>query len=183
MTSFDKTGEDFLGRLNEALQVGERGFSEGNAAPQRPLVLVVGPPRSGTTVTMQWLSTLGFGVPTNLLARMYRAPHLGGLIQNLLTDPSYNYRNELDVWSGEEYQSEAGKTNGLLAPHEFFYFWRQYIPLDVARPLRDDEFARADIQGFASGLARVRGHEKVPTGGQVAVPSGGQEKSPLFVVS
>ena len=29
----------------------------------------------------------------------------------------------------------------------------------------------------------VRGHEKVPTGGQVAVPSGGQEKSPLFVVS
>jgi hypothetical protein len=31
--------------------------------------------------------------------------------------------------------------------------------------------------------AAVRGHEKVPTGGQVAVPSGGQQKSPLFVVS
>ena len=61
----------------------------------------------------------------------------------------------------------------------------------TARVLREIQAPRRDrattwllrVLGYPAYLAFVRGHEKVPTGGQVAVPSGGQEKSPLFVVS
>lgn len=155
MTGFEKQGEDFLSALNEALQRGEQEFTRRASHPTRPLVLVVGPPRSGTTVTTQWLSTCGFAVPTNFLARLYRAPYLGGLLQRLLTEPDLNYRDELAVSHGSGFASEAGKTTGLLAPHEFFYFWRQYLPLDVARPMTDVERKSANPQGLAEGLARL----------------------------
>ena len=38
------------------------------------VVLVVGGPRSGSTVMMQWLASSGvFAYPSNLLSRFYRA--------------------------------------------------------------------------------------------------------------
>lgn len=155
MSGFEKTGEDFLALLNESLLSGERAEEGRLSAPTLPTLLIVGAPRSGTTLLTQWLADLGFGVPTNQLARMFRAPYVGGLVQRLLTDSELNFRGELSVASGENFASEAGKTVGLLAPHEFFYFWREYLPLDVARPLTQDERSRADMAGLAAGLARL----------------------------
>jgi hypothetical protein len=100
-----------------------------------PLILVMGPLRSGTTLFTQWLANTGlFAYPTNLLSRFYQAPIIGAKIQLLLTDPRYNFRNELGEFARQsEYISENGKTIGALAPNEFWYFWRRFL----ADPRRD----------------------------------------------
>ncbi|ELP34391.1 hypothetical protein RBSWK_01667 [Rhodopirellula baltica SWK14] len=91
--------------------------------------------RSGTTLFMQWLSRTGlFAYPTNLLSRFYQAPIIGSKIQLLLTDPRYNFRDELGEFvQSTVYASENGKTLGALSPNEFWYFWRRFL----AEPGRD----------------------------------------------
>jgi len=105
-----------------------------------PVVLVFGPLRSGTTLFMQWLANTGLAAcPTNLLSRFYRAPIIGAKIQRLLTDPQYSFRGELGDFAGPaDYQSENGKTKGALAPNEFWYFWRRFLP-DPGRDVWTDE--------------------------------------------
>jgi hypothetical protein len=100
-----------------------------------PVILVMGPLRSGTTLFMQWLANLGFiSYPSNLLSRFYRTPIIGAKIQLLLTDPRYSFRNELGEFEQSVgYASENGKTAGVLAPNEFWYFWRRFL----AEPARD----------------------------------------------
>ena len=92
-----EAAEAFLPVLSRALRVGElRCEQDLPASPSRPIVFVLGAPRSGTTLLTQWLAASGhFGVPSNLLARFYEAPYIGGLVQRLLTDPDLSYRDEL----------------------------------------------------------------------------------------
>ena len=124
--------ESLLGELNAQLWVAEQELlaQRVQAEPEFPLILVMGPLRSGTTLFMQWLANSGMvAYPTNLLSRFYNAPVLGAKIQLLLTDPRYNFRDELgEFLQGAEYRSENGKTRGALAPNEFWYFWRRFLP-------------------------------------------------------
>ena len=78
-----------LGPINENLSL---TFHE----PKYPTLLLAGVPRSGTTVFMQTLAKTGcFAVPTNLLSRFYYAPYLGAKIQQLLTDPRFDFNGEM----------------------------------------------------------------------------------------
>lgn len=79
---------------------------------------------------MQWLAHSGrFAYPTNLLSRFYGAPFIGAKIQQLLTAPEYNFNDEILDFSGRiPFTSDLGKTQGALAPNEFWYFWRRFIP-------------------------------------------------------
>jgi LPS sulfotransferase NodH len=123
--------EDLLKSLNSSLMLAEQDLLEqtGKKEPY-PLLLIMGPHRSGTTLFLQWLANTGiFAYPTNLLSRFYLAPILGAKIQLLLTDPRYNYRDELVEYTKTiEYMSDNGKTKGVLAPNEFWYFWRSFLP-------------------------------------------------------
>lgn len=94
-----------------------------------PVIFVVGALRSGTTLMTQWIaSTREIAYPSNMLSRFYQAPIIGAKIQRLLTDPKYNFRNEiLDFTSSQNFQSNNGKTQGALSPNEFWYFWRRFI--------------------------------------------------------
>lgn len=114
-------------------------------------IFLMGAQRSGTTLFMQWLASSGLvGYPTNLLSRFYGAPLIGAKIQQLLTDPRYNFRNEIVDFNSEiTFSSENGKTRGALAPNEFWYFWRRFLPFDELDYLEDDELSR---QGDLSGL-------------------------------
>ena len=129
--------EELLFGLNGDLQPSEKVLLEQYASKQMnyPLILVMGPLRSGTTLFTQWLANAGLvAYPTNLLSRFYQAPILGAKIQQLLTDPRFNFRDELGEFSQQaEYKSENGKTKGVLAPNEFWYFWRRFL----AEPSRD----------------------------------------------
>jgi hypothetical protein len=127
--------EALLKDINSSLWVSEEKILGHQQTSQFPVVLVMGPMRSGTTLFMQWLANTGlFAYPTNLLSRFYQAPIIGAKIQLLLTDPRYNFRDELGEFVQQaEYRSDNGKTKGALAPNEFWYFWRRFL----AEPGRD----------------------------------------------
>ncbi|MGD9602996.1 MAG: sulfotransferase [Gammaproteobacteria bacterium] len=141
--------EHLLNELNTVLQGAESqlvsAYDTGSAA--HPIVFVMGPLRSGTTLFMQWLAGSGlFAYPTNLMSRFYAAPVVGARLQQLLTDPQYNFRNEiLDFNRPVDFVSENGKTRGALAPNEFWYFWRRFLPFGELDWLPDEELmARVD---------------------------------------
>ena len=123
--------ESLLREVNEELSISEQGLIRqfSSTKMKSPLILVMGPLRSGSTLFTQWLANTGIvAYPTNLLSRFYNAPILGAKIQLLLTDPRFNFRDELGEFAQQtEYRSENGKTKGVLAPNEFWYFWRRFL--------------------------------------------------------
>jgi len=121
-------------------------------APHHPVVLIMGNPRSGTTLTSQWLSTLGpFAYPSNLAARFYANPYMGARIQQILADADQG--NQMGLNQELEFASALGKTDGALAPSEFWYFWRRFFHFGEIQKLPDDALAGADGKGFLEGLA------------------------------
>ena len=125
---------------------------------QHPIILVMGPLRSGTTLFVQWLANTGLiAYPSNLLSRFYRVPIIGAKIQLLLTDPRYNFRDELGEFVQQsEYKSENGKTRGVLAPNEFWYFWRRFLAEPDRDIWTDDELRQSmDAGALVSELAGI----------------------------
>lgn len=132
--------EALLGELNELLGHAAAADLERTAPVDWPVVLVIGAPRSGTTLALQWLAATGaLAAPTNLLARFYQAPSIGARLQRLLTDPALGQGSELGDLAGalraDAFESELGKTRGALAPHEFWYFWRRFLPTVDIEPM------------------------------------------------
>ena len=55
--------------------------------PERPIVLLMGCPRAGSTLMLQWLASLGvFSYPSNLIARFYKNPFIGIRAQQSLLE-------------------------------------------------------------------------------------------------
>ncbi|MGI9249446.1 MAG: sulfotransferase [Woeseiaceae bacterium] len=138
--------ERLLKSLNGMLAPAEEELlaTASDLGPDHPLVFIMGPLRSGTTLFMQWLANSGcVAYPTNLLSRFYGAPAIGAQIQLLLTDPRYDFRNEIpDFNSPISFESENGKTTGTLEPNEFWYFWRRFLPFQELDWLSDEELFR-----------------------------------------
>ncbi|MBW4933799.1 sulfotransferase [Marinobacter sp. F4206] len=146
--------ETLLAELNANLAGANEKYLE-SASERFSKIFVMGPLRSGTTLFTQWLANTGLvAYPTNLLSRFFGAPLVGAKIQQLLTDPRYNFRNEiLDFNSDIDFSSENGKTNGALAPNEFWYFWRRFLPFDELDYMPEDELRqKADLDGFRNEL-------------------------------
>lgn len=122
--------ELLLTDINSSLWLAEKSILKDYQHPDLPIIFVMGPMRSGTTLLMQWLAdTSVLSYPSNLLSRFYQAPVIGAKIQLMLTDPRFNFRNELPEFVQQTiYESENGKTRGALAPNEFWYFWRRFLP-------------------------------------------------------
>lgn len=164
--TFDKNLEldELLARMNAYLRAAEDTLPE--AVPSRfPLILLVGAPRSGTTLFMQWLQSTGHvTVPTNLLSRFYAAPVFGLMLQKLLTDPRYRYRDEMDLPDHGQFGfgSEYGKTSGLLGHNSFFYFWRQFFPLRGSAPIDPEDMNRIDASGFRRAVNRLAAEVDTP---------------------
>lgn len=116
------------------------------AAPQRPLLFVVGVPRSGTTLLHQLLARLGtFGYVSNLIARFPANPRFGALVQSALapTLPAPEVT----------FASEAGNTEGWAGPHEFGYFWHRHLPFEAHHQPSADALAQVDLGALARRLA------------------------------
>ena len=151
-----------LREVNENLKAANKAYAPDPLEQYRP-VFIVGAPRSGTTLFMQWLASTGLvAYPTNLLSRFYGAPFIGAKIQQLLTDPLYGFQEELFELEGKtDYSSNNGKTRGALAPNEFWFFWRRFLHFEKLDYAPDDELRRNhDIPGLAreiNGLANIFG--------------------------
>ena len=149
--------EDFLNEINTDLLCVENNLLT-KKEPDYPLIFIMGAHRSGSTLMMQWLANMGsFAYPTNMMSRFYKAPIMASKIQLLLTDEQYNYRNEIrDFNSSIEFSSENGKTKGALAPNEFWYFWRRFLPFGELDYLSTDELLKkVDIDTFKSEFAGI----------------------------
>ncbi len=150
-----------LQELGSLLAPAEEAAQQAPASRAWPLVLVVGAPRSGTTLMMQWLAASGaFSYPSNLLSRFFAAPTVGARIQQLLCDPAYSHGEELEGLARPfDFSSDLGKTRGPLAPHEFWYLWRRFLPTVDIEPLGDraGEADWAGLRSAFSGMAEVFG--------------------------
>jgi hypothetical protein len=157
--TFRKTDglDHFLAQLNDDLWVAEKKLLS-DQQPKKPLIFIVGPHRSGSTLFLQWLASLGsIAYPTNLLSRFYKSPILGARIQLLLTDERYNFRDELKTFRHKtDFKSENGKTKGPLEPNEFWFFWRRFLHYKNIDYLTDEELERTfDIKTFTSELSGI----------------------------
>ena len=149
--------EDLLQELNSLLGPLEEEITQSYRMPRYPVVFVVGVPRCGSTLVMQWLANSGrFAYPTNLLSRFYGAPYIGAKIQQLLTAPEYNFNDEILDFAGEiSFSSNLGKTQGALAPNEFWYFWRRFIPNTEPQYLDRETLSKVQSAEFVAELAAL----------------------------
>jgi hypothetical protein len=152
--------EGLIEKLNEMLQRRAESELAQFETPRFPLVLVVGGPRSGTTLMMQWLAASGcFGYPSNLIARFYKAPYIGALIHEMLINPRYRYKNDFEDIQHysihSSFKSDLGKTEGLAAPNVFWYFWRRFFDFDDCPYLDEGKRLSADTLGFTKELAAI----------------------------
>lgn len=148
--------ESLLDILGNILEKAEADATRNFFEPRFPVVLVHGCARSGTTLMMQLLASTGiFAYPTNLISRFYRAPYIGALIQLMLTDPEYNFRNEFSELRNIriDYSSSLGKTAGILSPNEFYYFWRRFFQFDDIQYLDKEQLRKIDSSLLLAELA------------------------------
>ena len=116
--ALDAESEERLSAINERMA---GLFEDEDAAPTRPIVLVVGQQRSGSTLVSQTVCMgCEVGYPSNLIARFWRAPVAGAWLQRAL-------RAQLGS-PQSEFTSVLGTTPSLLEPHEFSYFWNDWFP-------------------------------------------------------
>lgn len=149
--------ESWLRDLNTDLDLGAASVERSFIVPRRPVVFLVGCPRSGTTLLYQWLAATGkFTYPSNFVSRFPRAPWVGARTQELLVDPELDFRGELTLereLQPDPYRSRLGKTRGLLAPNEFWYWWRRFLPEGPTHHLNEDQLAGIDRVRFRAELA------------------------------
>lgn len=126
-------------------------FATGSPAAEKsyPLVLVVGPPRSGTTLTYQLLA--GFchvTYPSNL--------------QALFPKSSTNFLKwfgDRDCGKGRISPSCYGTTAGFSGPNEAFYIWDRWFGKDRYQSDFDagDEVATAEMRDFFATWTSIAG--------------------------
>ena len=81
-----------------------------------PTLFIFGLPRSGTTLSYQIISQcLDIGYINNLIARFWLAPEYGIALSKLFPNDNISY------------DSNYGKTNNIFGPHEFAYFWHNWL--------------------------------------------------------
>lgn len=144
-----------LAELKEMLAPLQREKEQQAIENNWPVAFIVGAPRSGTTLLLQWLASTGcFAYPSNLLTRFAYAPYLGALIQKMLFDPDYDFHGELaDIQSSLNFESNLGKSSGALATSEFQHFFRNYMPNFDPEYLEEDSVGKVDFEGMKRGLA------------------------------
>lgn len=145
--SKDLGSEADLAQLNELLAPAEALLTAKESEPRRPIVFVLGPPRSGTTLMSQALAaTRAFGITSNFVARFWRAPSIGFHLENSLR-PAAN-----DV----TFRSVRGRTTGASEPHEFGYYWSSWFDLGQStHRLGTEQLERVDIAGLRKSIAAM----------------------------
>jgi hypothetical protein len=150
--------EHLIVEINSLLAPVEAKAREQAVSAEYPNILLLGTSRCGSTLFTQWAASLEiFAYPSNFLSRFYKAPYIGALIYEMVTNPEYQYRNEFfDIKDNLIYSSTIGKTEGFKAPHEFWYFWREFMEFpDI--PFSESEFARKfDFEIFQKELTLLQ---------------------------
>jgi hypothetical protein len=135
---------------NRALQPLEWLASQWYRDRERPVVFIVGTPRSGTTLFYQLIARhLDVAYPNNFVARYWLAPVLG----MWRFQRSYS-SSQADI----PLQSDFGGTTGPFSPHEFSWFWEFYTWFREVDDLSEDELDRIDWAAIRRELEGLSGY-------------------------
>ena len=158
--------ENLLKDLNDLLVTSQEKVLSRYTATAFPPVFIVGCPRSGTTLLLQWLAgSKCFAYPSNFISRFYGSPYIGALIQQMLLDPEFAFNDEMrgmSIHTNDWFKSNLGKTDGLLSPNEFWYFWRRYFHYNEIQHLDDSKLKQIDIDALRSEFAALEDVFKLP---------------------
>ncbi len=150
----DPRYEEILARLNRDLAAG-LPRAGADARFTAPVVLVAGPPRSGTTLVFQLLAATGtFVYPTNLMARFYARPVEGWRVERLL-EPLLPSREMA-------FRSDAGRTEEWFGPHELGYFWHAVLPFEEHHQPEREVLASWDDHPMAVELGALQAEDGRP---------------------
>ena len=121
----DPEYDDALRQMNDALEGAQDALLREHAEAH-PILFVVGPPRSGTTLALQLLSSnLDVAYVNNLTAAFWSAPLIGVRLSKKLLGDDYC----------SSYSSNFGQTQGAREPHEFGRFWIDLLaPYGLSEP-------------------------------------------------
>jgi hypothetical protein len=122
-----------------------------------PFAFIIGTPRSGSTLLLQWLANLGsFSYPSNVLNRFAYAPYVGALIQQMLFNIDYDYSKEFQSENTQiQFNSNLGKTIGYLSPNEFQFFFRNFMNNFDPIYLNPASLLKVDFKGIYNGLCSI----------------------------
>lgn len=148
---------DLISELRSYLQPLQKEIEKSIQINDLPVSIIVGSPRSGTTLVTQWLASLGqFSYPSNILTRFAYAPHIGALIEKMLFDPEYDFHGDFhDIQSKLNFQSNLGKSKGAKAVNEFQHFFRNYMENFDPKYLSDDELKAVNTEGIVKGISSI----------------------------
>ena len=118
---------------------------QSNLERKQPLILIVGPPRAGTTLVYQVLSRcLNVSYASNLIAMFPRAP----IIASKLFRPSSQR-------SSARFSNFYGQTSGISGPNDAFPIWNRWLGSDRYVPAADlDEKSKEDMRRFFANWSR-----------------------------
>ena len=118
------------------------------ARPRYPVLFLVGPPRSGSTVLAQILiHRLVLGYITNLVAKFWMAPEYGIAIARAIGgDPGAL----LPTLS-----SAHGQTGDYEGHHEFGYFWQRWFTYRENHYIEPEYWDEVDGPALLESLARM----------------------------
>ena len=147
--------EKTLDELNELLSVCQDLVNQQYEKPRFPILLVMGAPRSGSTLFLQWLAeSKCWGYPSNLISRFFRAPYIGARVQQALIENDDQYEIS-GFQQTNPFASSLGKTKGVLAPNEFWYFWRRFFHFEEVNVLSREALDRIDVVSLNRELAAL----------------------------
>ena len=148
---------DLLSQLKELLGPIQREEESKTTHNKWPIGFIVGCPRSGTTLLLQWMAGLNvFAYPTNFLTRFAYAPYVGALIQKMLFDNAYDYHGDFkDIQSNINYTSNLGKSKGALATNEFQHYFRNYMSNFDPEYIDEETIKKVDFEGLKKGIGTI----------------------------
>ncbi len=133
--------EEILLRMNRLLAPLEREEVHKLPKSHLPVLFLCYAPRSGSTILSQLLARTGcFNYVSNFLARYWLAPYVGGLLEREL-----KLRRD---YGNISLESEFGVTKAFMDPHEFGFFWNQWLPVKNLTVLTLQELKKIDIKSL-----------------------------------
>jgi hypothetical protein len=140
--------ELILDQVNDALVPLESKLIAKFKQPKYPIILITGPPRSGTTLVMQLLiACFDVGYISNLMARFWKAPYIGALL--------FQELRRRQPPQAMDFASELGATYGYEGPHEFGFFWQRWFPYNQTRQRSLENLKNTDFELLRRELAAV----------------------------
>lgn len=137
---------------NSALRPLENLLARRHHTTDYPIVFIVAPPRSGTTLLFQLMARyLKIEYPTNFVARYWMAPLCGMHRQRMVES-----RRDIPL------ESQFGGTRGDVSPHEFSWFWQFWSGFFATDDLTPEELDTIAWPTIRRELGAMCGFRKRP---------------------